>query len=198
MTGGPLKYLQRRVTAHHEASHAVVAVHCGVAFEKASIKATEGAAGMLIGLRLLAGHEDDAVRIGLAGIMGMRLMYRRWQAGLFERTRDDLDYVARSVMAMSNGSATLGWCIDDNARFLTRRWGTVVTLARVLEQRGEIGRETVLCHVRETASLRVGPPAGSPDWRQLESRVAARMDRHRALDAGDPFAIAAEALLRRD
>jgi hypothetical protein len=187
-----LKYHQRCVTAHHEASHAVVAVHCGAAFEKVSIKATEGAAGMLIGLRLLAGHEDDAVRIGLAGIMGMRLMYRRWQAGLFERTRDDLDYVARSVMAMSNGSATLGWCIDDNARFLTRRWGTVASLARLLEQEDEIGRDAVLDHVRKTANLQVDPPAGPIDWRQLESRVLARIERRRAFDAGDLIAIAIE------
>ncbi len=200
MTGrnmSPLRYERRVVTAHHEAGHAVVAVHCGVTFDRVTIKASESSAGMLVGLRLLSGQEDDAIRIGLAGIMAMRLMYRRWQSGLFQRTRDDLDYAARSVMAMSNGSATLTWCIEDNARFITQRWGTVTSAARMLLQEEEIGYDAVLAVVASTARVRDAPPGGTSDWRLLTTRVLARGQRVQALDANDPFALAAERLRHR-
>ena len=185
------------LTAHHEAAHAFIALHCGAEFERVTATPYDGAAGMLVGLRLAEGQEDDAVRVGLAGIMALRLMSKGWHGWHFDRTRDDFDFAARAVQRMSSGPATLEWCVADNAQILARGWNAVASLAQVLVAQGEVSRIAARTLVMErTQEPRCTPPNSVKNWERVTTRVLHRVEQMQALEAGDPLAIAIENLRR--
>jgi len=186
------------LTAHHEAAHALIAVHCGAEFERVTVIPSDGATGMLVGLRLTEGKEDDAVRVSLAGIMALRLMSSRWHGWLFDRTRDDFDFAARAIQRMSNGPETLGWCVGDNARVLARQWNTIASLAQVLVAHGEVSRTAAHALMKEQArEPRCAPPNSVKNWQRVTASVLHRVEHMQALDAGDPLAIEIENFRRR-
>lgn len=161
----------------HEAGHAVVALTETMAFDKVVLAATERTKGMLVGLRGGSRHDDDVVRVALAGIAADRMSAARWDHRIYQRAADDIASVVEFYRRPGASTTALRWNVEQVARVLRGGWGAVEALAARLLREREVGFEAAREIVAATSGARRAPSGRTPDgvWTPLIELVEARV-----------------------
>lgn len=170
-----MTHTARRATAHHEAGHAVIALHLGMAVRRIKLRPSDGVAGVvehqnpLKGIRLDIDNSpranlkaEKAICICLAGPIAQR----KYNARTWRHEHGEADHALAADLALSVhggdlATAYLTWLTAKTKAMLDlpHIWNLVGRVASDLEAKGELTADDVRRLQREQFEAGLKPPA---------------------------------------